>query len=196
MSSASNSKQSSYCFFTSKALVWLTRNFRSICVFFTNRIINTSFSCLFFILITAHFSQSSLATTAIGLLKGCWFSSFLIARLTSKTDTRSSPRNPKTFVAVCALMIFSSLAGLIPVFLAIRGICSLALSGLISGSSPEPDVVTKSAGISFTETVGFSFRKSASSCWTRAFSLGLLGARFWEPEVITGLCPLATSSQE
>ena len=63
---------------------------------------------------------------------------------------------------------------------AMRGACASAASGEMSGSSPEPDVVNRSAGN--TPRFGFSVRSDAASVVTRSISFWFVGPRFEPPE--------------
>ncbi|SHU49891.1 Uncharacterised protein [Mycobacteroides abscessus subsp. abscessus] len=78
---------------------------------------------------------------------------------------------------VCASTSSFTLAWLRPVAAATRGICSAAYSGVISGSSPEPEPVTASAGtrpgVTRSRAAMVARRASIS-----AFNFSLLGPWF------------------
>src|SRR5262249_11794731 len=54
----------------------------------------------------------------------------------------------------------------------------------MSGSSPEPEAVTRSAGIGVPAgTSGFSFFRSSMRCWTVWMSVWFVGPRLEAPEL-------------
>ena len=62
------------------------------------------------------------------------------------------------------------------------GIWIFADSGLILGSSPEPELVSKSVGISSFLTPGWDYKKSSISFSTLSLRASFEGAKFCDPE--------------
>src|SRR5208283_2709456 len=108
------------------------------------------------------------------------------SRFNSSTFTRASPRMPHCRCCVCRATNGRRVSTLIPLTRAIRGIWNSAAAGEISGSSPDPDAVTRSAGIA---TPGFSFCNFATSCFTRSTSCWFVGPKF-EPDDAVGSYPV------
>ena len=78
-----------------------------------------------------------------------------ISMFTFTTFTVSSPKIPSNFPSVWFWMISRTFASSSPDASTIRGIWISADSGEICGSSPEPDAVSRSAGISSCFASGF-----------------------------------------
>ena len=77
------------------------------------------------------------------------------------------PENPTAFPEHCAATSFRTASSLIPRAFATRGIWNSAAAGVMSGSSPEAEVVTISIG---TGLPGFSACAVAASVLTRSMS--------------------------
>ena len=75
------------------------------------------------------------------------------SRFTDSTFTRGSPRNPHCRPCVFLAMIARTCCSVIPRAFAMRGAWNSAAAGVMSGSSPDAEVVTKSTG---TGCPGFS----------------------------------------
>ncbi len=97
------------------------------------------------------------------------------ARLRRSTLTAGSPRRPRVLPSVWATTRPRSLSAEMLRAFATRGIWNSAPSGLMSGSRPEAEVVTRSGG---TATPGFSAFSLSASVLTRSISALLVGPRF------------------
>src|SRR6202011_4297753 len=102
------------------------------------------------------------------------------ARLSARTLTRGSPSNPARRPAVFSLTNWRTRSSGILRAFATRGTWNKAASGEISGSSPLPEVVTRSIG---TVAFGFSAFNLSTSSLTRSFRALLVGPRLEPPEL-------------
>ena len=74
------------------------------------------------------------------------------AMLSSSTLTRGSPSVPNVRPSVCSATSRSTVASSRPLACATRATWSAAYAGEMCGSSPEPEAVTASGGMSLTAT--------------------------------------------
>src|SRR5579864_2659430 len=113
------------------------------------------------------------------------------AKFSSRTFTRGSPRKPNCRPSVCAWTRFSSASSEILRSLATRGIWNSAPAGVMCGSSPEPEVVTRSTG---TGLPGFSDCRVVTSVFTRSTSFWLVGPKLL-PEELSAAYPLLPAAE-
>ncbi len=83
------------------------------------------------------------------------------ARLSFSTLTRGTPKMPRSGPVMWLWTSWVTWSGVRPRAWATRGTCAMAASGEISGSRPEPEVVSRSAGS--VCRLGFSARRLAAS---------------------------------
>src|SRR5262249_788332 len=102
------------------------------------------------------------------------------AKLSANTFTRGSPRRPRMRPSTCWSTSWRTRSsGMLRAF-ATRGTWKSAAAGEICGSSPPPEVVTRSMG---TAAEGVSCLSLSTSPCTRSISALLVGPRFEPPEL-------------
>ncbi len=96
------------------------------------------------------------------------------SRLSSRTLTVAAPRNPRIGWLVCFATSARTWSAVMPRACATRATWYSAASGLMSGSSPEAEVVTRSTGIG---AFPFAARRSSTDFVIRSMSAFEVGPR-------------------
>lgn len=111
-----------------------------------------------------------------------FFISLIKAKFNFNTFTVCSPKIPNTLGFVFFSINRFKLSLDRFVFFATLSTCNFAAFTEICGSSPDPDWLMISSGISSFDTVGFSFKNLSISSSILFFKSGLLTAKFLLPE--------------